>query len=313
MKSIAESLEVARSNLVERVTQKPVARPRRYSKAEDVKLLPLILEIMGERPTYGYRRMHTLLNKKLLDLGLHRVNHKRVYRMMRLHGLLLARHTGKRPALAHTGRVSVMRQNARWCSDAFEFSCEDGRTVRIVFALDACDREVIAFTATTGGIDGGIIQDLMLHCIEKRFNALQAPFPVEWLSDNAPCYTAKETRAFAAQLNLLCRFTPVRSPESNGLAEAFVKTFKRDYLFTHRLSDAVGVIKYLAEWFEDYNEAAPHKALRMLSPREFIRATQSMEHRGEGGGAALASDSPYKHVAAASAVTPRAQTELCPV
>jgi len=275
MKSIAEALKVARSNLVERVSQKSIARPQRYSKAQDARLLPFILEIMSKRPTYGYRRIHTLLNKKLHDLGLQRVNHKRVYRIMRLHGLLLARHTGARPALAHTGRVSVMQQNVRWCSDVLEFSCDDGHTVRVVFALDACDREVIAFTATTGGIDGGTVQDLMLHCIEKRFNALHAPSPVEWLSDNASCYTAKATRTFAAQLNLVSRFTPVRSPESNGLAEAFIKTFKRDYIFTHSLCDAPSVIRHLAQWFEDYNEVAPHKALRMLSPREFIRSSQT--------------------------------------
>jgi len=272
MNGIAESLGVARSNLVERVSNNPAARPRRYSKAEDARLLPLILEIMGERQTYGYRRMHVLLNKKLHDLGLQPVNHKRVYRIMHLHGLLLARYTGTRPSLAHTGRVSATRSNARWCSDTFEFLCEDGHAVRVVFALDACDREAIAFTATTGGI---MVQDLMLHCIEKRFDALQAPCPVEWLSDNASCYTARETRAFAAQLNLISRFTPVRSPESNGLAEAFVKTFKRDYIFTHSLYDAHSAIKRLPEWFEDYNEVAPHKDLRMLAPRKFIRSMKT--------------------------------------
>ena len=275
MKSVAEALGVARSNLVERVSEGPTARPHRYSKAEDARLLPFILEIMGERQTYGYRRMHALLNKRLHDLDLQEVNHKRVYRIMRLNGLLLARHTGAHPTRAHTGRVSVMRRNTRWCSDSFEFPCDDGHSVRVVFTLDACDREVIGFAATTGGIGGDMVQDLMLHCVETRFNALQAPWPVEWLSDNASCYTAKETRAFAEQLNLNCRFTPVRSPESNGLAEAFVKTFKRDYIFTHSQYDASSTIKRLPGWFKDYNEVAPHKALRMLSPREFIRSTQT--------------------------------------
>jgi len=55
MKSIAEALGVARSNLVERISKEPATRPRRYRKAEDTRLLPLMLEIMGERPTYGYR------------------------------------------------------------------------------------------------------------------------------------------------------------------------------------------------------------------------------------------------------------------
>jgi hypothetical protein len=41
---------------------------------------------------------------------------------------------------------------------------------------------------------------------------------------------ATQTRAFAQALNLTPCFTPVASPESNGLSEAFVKTFKRDYV-----------------------------------------------------------------------------------
>ena len=61
---------------------------------------------------------------------------------------------------------------------------------------------------------------------------------VEWLSNNGSCYTARETVAFATLLGLLSRFTPVRSPESNDMAKAFVNTFKRDYVHVHARSDA---------------------------------------------------------------------------
>jgi transposase InsO family protein len=82
--------------------------------------------------------------------------------------------------------------------------------------------EAMGAIATTAGISGQMVQDLMLECVEKRFGALNAPHPIEWLSDNSSCYTAKETVTFASMLGLLSRFTPVRSPESNGMAEAFV-------------------------------------------------------------------------------------------
>ncbi len=65
---------------------------------------------------------------------------------------------------------------------------------------------------------------------------------------------------------------PVRSPESNGMAEAFVKTFKRDYVYVHDRPDAKTVMSQLDQWFEDYNEYHPHKGLKMKSPRQFIRS-----------------------------------------
>jgi hypothetical protein len=49
-------------------------------------------------------------------------------------------------------------------------------------------------------------------------------------------------------------FTPVRSPESNGIAEAFVKTFKRDYARLSILPDAETVIALLPAWFEETGE-----------------------------------------------------------
>ena len=72
-------------------------------------------------------------------------------------------------------------------------------------------------------------------------------------------------------LGLRLAFTPVRSPESNGLSEAFVKTLKRDYARLAILPDAETVIRLLPGWFEDYNTVHPHSGLRMLSPREFLR------------------------------------------
>ena len=94
---------------------------------------------------------------------------------------------------------------------------------------------------------------------------------IQWLSDNGSCYTAKDTVWFGKNLGLDIRTTSPYSPESNGISEAFVKTFKRDYVWVGGIESAEVVMKQLESWFEDDNEKAPHKALKMLSPREYIR------------------------------------------
>jgi transposase InsO family protein len=272
MSAVAEALGVSRSNLHDRVNGKTKPR-RRYHKAQDAALLPLIERLVATRPTYGYRRITAVLNRQLRDQGLVPINHKRVYRIMKANSLLLARKYTERPEHAHDGKVIVMCSNLRWCSDGFEFTCWNGDVVRGAFIIDACDREVIAWRAVVNaGISGSDVRDMMLEAVEKRFGSCRAPSVIEILSDNGAPYTARETRIFARQLGLKPCFTPVQSPQSNGVSEAVVNTLKRDYVHVSPLPDAETVLGLIAGWIEDYNENHPHSGLKMRSPREFIAA-----------------------------------------
>ena len=273
VKRVAEVLGVSRSQLSARLAA--VGTPRStYSKVQDADLLPAVRTLVDQRPSYGYRRITALLNRERLKNSLPRLNHKRIYRLMSQNRMLLQRYTGKPPTRAHEGKIITIRPNLRWTSDGFEIACWNGEIVRTAFALDACDREVMAWCASTGGISGEMIRDLMVESVERRFGEKALPHPIQWLSDNGSCYRAHETVEFAINLGLVPCFTPVRSPQSNGMAEAFVKTFKRDYVYVHDRPDAQTVLSQLSAWFEDYNESHPHKALRMKSPREFIRSFQ---------------------------------------
>src|SRR5262249_60665963 len=60
------------------------------------------------------------------------------------------------------GGIAVDERNRRWCSDGFEIGCDNGERVRVAFALDCCDREAMSFLATTGGIAGEDVRDLMV-------------------------------------------------------------------------------------------------------------------------------------------------------
>ncbi len=131
--------------------------------------------------------------------------------------------------------------------------------------------DTMSYLATTTGISSDMVCDVLIQSMEKRFGAVSyLPQPVEWLTDNGSCYIAKSTRQFAHVLGFRSCTTPIRSPQSNGMAEAFVKTFKRDYVYLNDVPDAATVLNALPLWIEDYNCNHPHSGLKMKSPREFL-------------------------------------------
>ena len=56
------------------------------------------------------------------------------------------------------------------------------------------------------------------------------------------------------------------------MAEAFVKTIKRDYVRVTPLPDATAALGLVPAWIDDDNTVHPHSALAMRSPAEFRSA-----------------------------------------
>lgn len=269
---VSRALGVSRAQLSLRVNR-PASwqdgRCNRRNEVADAELLTRILAIISDMPGYGYRRVWAVLRKQSRNEGLPLVNAKRVYRVMSENSLLLLHDKPQRPQRAHNGKVAVAESDLRWCSDGFEFGCDNGEKLRVTFALDCCDREAIDWAASTGGYDSSTVQDVMLGAVEKRFGNQLPATSIQWLTDNGSAYVAHETRRFAKELNLEPCTTAVSSPQSNGMAERFVKTMKSDYITFMPKPDARTALINLAAAFEHYNENHPHSALGYLSPREY--------------------------------------------
>jgi putative transposase len=209
---------------------------------------------------------HALGDRQQKAEGKQAINAKRVLRIMQVTGA------------AHWPPA---RTQPRQCRDrsaleyplvlrSFRARLPQWRLLRALFAIDACDREVIAWSATTAGISGEMVRDLMIVGVERRFGTRKTAHVVEWLSDNGPAYIAKDTLDTVTALGLQLCFTPARSPESNGIAEAFVKPSDATMLDCRSWPDPATVIALLPAWFQDYNEVHPHSGLKFLSPREFL-------------------------------------------
>lgn len=87
---------------------------RRSRHSDDTDALLRIHHVIGELPTYGYRRVWALLRRQAELDGMPAINAKRVYRIMRQNALLLERKPAVPPSKrAHTDKVAVKESNQR--------------------------------------------------------------------------------------------------------------------------------------------------------------------------------------------------------
>jgi hypothetical protein len=191
----------------------------------------------------------------------------------------LQRHSGRRKGRLHDGKVVVMRSNLRWCSDVFEILCWNGDIVRIVFVIDAHDREVLAWHAAAGiGISGSMVRDLMLEAVELRFGTAQAPNAVEWLSDNGSPFTARETLGDAVNASSANRaFTGTRLRISDCLGSHPESVMRASYVNDpNHLRERATEMRASSKELKDDNTAAVIMRLADLYDRLADRA----ENRG---------------------------------
>ncbi len=266
MKAICDTLQVSRSNQYAHPTQ----RPRRYHRADDGDVLREILQVTMNRATDGYRRVRARINRQRRLQGELPVSKNKVQRVMQIYRLVLPK-SGTRRERPHTGQVITMRSNLRYCSDILEIHCWDGQEVHVAFSLDCHDREAMAYVMRPRDLTHHEIIELMDRTVTRRFGETieKLPQPIQWLSDLGGQYIAEETRQYGQDWGFEVINTPAYSPQSNGMAEAFVKLFKRDYVYANDLWTAESVMRMVPGWFDDYNRNHPHSGLAFRSPLEY--------------------------------------------
>lgn len=287
MKAVCAALGVARSNVHLQAVRADDWIDGRTARVRDPDADLILIDAVRAEiislPTYGYRRAGALVNRTRSLISMLPVNHKRFYRVMKEHHLLLPKAPKRRASSRpHDGTVAVSESNTRWCSDGFEIACENGQVVTGTFTKDCCDREIIAWRAWSGrGLPGEPVREMLIEAVEARFGNVEAcSGDLQFLSDNGGAYRAHETHAVARHLGITPVHTPVCSPQSNGMAESFVNTFKRDYVSQMDRSTAATVLAQLPNAFAHFNEVHPHSALKLKSPRMYRRelARQAQEN-----------------------------------
>ncbi len=133
----------------------------------------------------------------------------------------------------------------------------------------------MSWVATTNGVDAALVGNFMLQAEENRLASMARRPDHLWLTDNGSCYTAAEIWGFAKQLGLKPVTTPVSCPQSNGMANSFVKTLKLNLSQTGRstrLANGDGAIDQMV------------RRLQFLSPAHCIglRATHAVQGKTSG-------------------------------
>lgn len=118
---------------------------RYQRKGRNEALRVRLREMAGERPRFGYRRLHRMLRREKWL-----VNHKRVYRLYREEGLSMRRRKGKRfRAEARVPLALPTRANQMWTMDFTRDSLASGRKFRTLNLMDGFTREALCIEVDT--------------------------------------------------------------------------------------------------------------------------------------------------------------------
>jgi putative transposase len=120
-------------------------RYRRRTRGDEAHVRERLRALAGERPRWGYRRLHVLLKR---ELGV--INHKRVYRLYRAEGLLMRRRRRKRVAVPPRGaQAQTWKRGEAWSMDFMQDVLTDGRRFRTLNIMDLVTRECLALEVDT--------------------------------------------------------------------------------------------------------------------------------------------------------------------
>ena len=236
-------------------------KPRQNS--DDLKAR--LVELARQKPRYGYRRLHVLLERD----GEH-VNHKRVHRIYCEAGLALRRKKRKHCVRTHVPLGVYTEANQEWALDFVHDATASGRSIRVLNVIDAFTRESLAMEVDTS-FAGLRLTRVLDGIIAER------GLPQSIRCDNGPELTSRHFLAWNLERKINLIHTQPGKPTQHSYVESFNGKLREECLRISWFQNLFESRRIIANWRREYNEHRLHSSLNYLTPAEFARR----QHRGK--------------------------------
>ncbi len=242
---------------------------RYRSQRTDEPLRSKLVELAREKPRFGYRRLHVLLQRS----G-ERVNHKRLHRIYREAGLRIRRK--KRKHCVREGKPLLARSaaNQEWALDFAHDAVACGRAIRVLSVVDAYTRECLALEVDTSFASRRVTRALE-QIVAKRGQ------PSAIRCDNGPELTSRHFLAWCVERKIELVHIQPGKPTQNAHVESFHGRLREECLAVSWFQNLFDARRKIAAWRKEYNEERPHSSLGYRTPKEFAAAEAASFDRAE--------------------------------
>jgi transposase InsO family protein len=237
------------------VIDQPRTSQRYQAKLRDDEraLVKRMLELVRERPRFGYRRIAALLRKEFW-----RASATRIYRLWRREGLKVPQKKRKRRRLGKSEngchRHRAEHKDHVWCWDFVFDHTTSGSTLKWLSIIDEHTRECLALK-----VDRSITSEDVIDTLAELFAMRGVPKCIR--SDNGPEFIARRVQRWLAQVEVQTLYIEPGSPWENGYAESFHSRLRDEFLALEVFESLAAARKLTAAWREDYNDHRPHGSL----------------------------------------------------
>jgi putative transposase len=227
-----------------------------------------MITLARQKPRYGYRRLHVLLDRRGQTASL-----MRVFRLYQEAGLAVRRLRRKRLSRPAGTTPLHVRPNQEWALDFVADTLGTGRGIRVLTVVDAFTRECLGLDVDTS-LSSRRVTRTLDQIIEER------GMPESIRCDNGPELTSRHIFGWCTdnKINLI-HIQPGR-PMQNGHVESFNGRFRDECLNAtgfHNLADAR---EKIANWRREYNGERPHSSLGYRTPNEFAETLKTSTMNG---------------------------------
>lgn len=252
---LCEALDVHRSSLYH--------EPR---PGEDRSLREALVELAGQWPTYGYRRLTVMLRR-----AGHPVNAKRVRRLMGELGLF-GTPPSRRPRTTDSVHgfprfpnlvesLEVVRPDQLWVSDITYIRLRK-EFIYLAVLMDVFSRSIRGWN-----LGKSLEQELTLVALRR---ALGRGTPEMHHSDQGVQYAATAYVEALTGVGASISMASVGEPRENGFAERLMRTIKEEEVDLTEYEDFADALRQLGRFLDEvYNRKRIHSSLGYLTPSEF--------------------------------------------